>query len=221
MGPHGAAQELEGLLSAGVDTIDDIDTTSAPRYPDALLARLEERPNVTLVPTIGYAYRIRAFDRNPNLLEAESHYEFMTPAEKAFVSSTAREALRKDGYVVNIRKVYSTLETKFRQLRATGRPVATGTDVGSADHFHAGAIWWELEAWRAFGARPRDALTAATAAGARVLRDERAGTLKEGGHADFVLYSGDAEKGPFALGRVRAVARGGVLFVRDGAWVGP
>src|SRR6185369_15188250 len=72
MGPHGAAQELEGLLSAGVDTIDDIDTTSAPRYPDALLARLEERPNVTLVPTIGYAYRIRAFDRNPNLLEAES-----------------------------------------------------------------------------------------------------------------------------------------------------
>jgi imidazolonepropionase-like amidohydrolase len=117
--------------------------------------------------------------------------------------------------------VYATLETKFRQLLATGVPIAMGTDVGSADHFQSGGIWWELEAWRAFGARPRDALNAATAAGARVLRDERAGSLKQGSHADFVLYSGDVEEGTFQLERVRAVAKGGVLFVRDGAWVGP
>ena len=57
--------------------------------------------------------------------------------------------------------------------------------------------------------------------GARALRDEPAGALKEGGYADFVLYSGDAEKGAFDLGRVRAVAKAGVLFVKDGEWIGP
>jgi imidazolonepropionase-like amidohydrolase len=221
MGPVASAQEMEALLSAGVDTIDDIDTTAADRYPDDLLRKLKALSNVTLVPTIGYSYRIHAFDRDPRLLDAQSNYQFMTPAEKAFVSATAREALKKDGYVVNSRKVYATLEAKFRQLLATGVPIATGTDVGSADHFQAGGIWWELEAWRAFGARPAEALTAATATGARVLRDERAGTLREGAHADFVLYSGDVEKGSFELERVRAVAKGGVLFVRDGAWIGP
>jgi imidazolonepropionase-like amidohydrolase len=67
---------------------------------------------------------------------------------------------------------------------------------------------------------PAHALTAATAMGARVLRDERAGMLKEGAHADFVLYSGDVEIGKFELATVRAVARGCVLFVQYGAWVG-
>jgi imidazolonepropionase-like amidohydrolase len=182
---------------------------------------VKELKGVTLVPTVGYAYRIHAFDREPKLLEAQSNYEFMTPAEKEFVALVAKEAMKKDGYVVNSRLVYATLATKFRQLLGTGVPIATGTDVGSADHFHAGGIWWELEAWRAFGARPRAALIGATVTAARVLRDERAGTLKKGGYADFVLYSGDVEKGRFELERVRAVAKGGILFVRDGVWVGP
>ena len=99
--------------------------------------------------------------------------------------------------------------------------MATGTDVGSAAHFQAGGIWWELEAWRAFGAGSHKALIGTTAAAARVLRDDRAGSLKIGGYADFVLYSGDVEKGRFELDRVLAVAKGGVLFVEDGQWVGP
>ena len=221
MGPIASAQEMNVQLRAGVDTIDDIDTTSAGRYPDALLRELKQQPNVTLVPTIGYAYRIHAFDRDPRLLEAQANYEFMTPAEKEFVLAAAIEAFKKDGYIVGSRRVYGTLAGKFAQLLATGAPIATGTDVGSAGHFHAGAIWWELEAWRAFGARPRDALVAATVTAANVLRDQRAGKLEVGAHADFVLYSGDVEKGTFELERVRAVAKGGVLFVRDGKWVGP
>jgi imidazolonepropionase-like amidohydrolase len=222
MGPIGSADEMAAVLHAGVDTIDDIDTTSATGYPRGLLQTLKSGlAGATLVPTVGYAYRLHAFDQNPHLLDAQANYEFLTPTERDFVASAAKEALTKDTYVVNGRRVYATLRTKFRQLLASGMPVATGTDVGSAAHFQAGGIWWELEAWRAFGARPRDALTAATATGARVLHDDRAGSLERGAHADFVLYAGDVEHGAFELARVRAVARGGVLFVRDGAWVGP
>lgn len=221
MAPVSDAARLPALLALGVDTIDDIDTTAAVRYPDASLRRLATIGDVTLVPTIGYPFRVRAYERDARQAAAAANYEFMTPEEKAFVQATARAALKSDPYIVNNRRVYATLAAKFRQLLATGIPMATGTDVGSADHFHAGAIWWELEAWRAFGARPRQALVAATKNGGRALRDRHAGALAEGSYADFVLYAGDVEKGPFALGRVRAVARDGVLFVRDGAWVGP
>jgi imidazolonepropionase-like amidohydrolase len=174
-----------------------------------------------VVPTVGYHYRIHAFDLDPRLVEASTNFDFLNPAERAFVLATAKQALEKDGFIVDSRRTYAGLKAKFVQLLTAGVPVGAGTDVGSAAHFHEGAIWWELNAWREFGARPRVALTAATATAARVLRDERAGTLKEGSHADFVLYAGDVEKGPFELGRVRAVAKANALFVRDGAWVGP
>ena len=221
MGAATRAEEVEPLVAAGFDTIDYIDTSNATHYPDRQLRRLKDFPEITLVPTIGYHYRIHAFDRNPSLLEAESNYEFLTPTEKVFVYSNSKMALEKDGYVVNSRRIYPSLRPKFRQLLATRSQIAAGTDVGSACHFQSGGIWWELEAWRVFGASSRKALTGATATAARVLKDERAGMLKEDGYADFVLYSGDVEKGSFDLKRVRAVARAGVLFVKDGVWVGP
>lgn len=218
MGGGDRAEALDAVLGAGVDTIE---ISKLDRYPDRLLRRLRDRGGITLIPTVGYHYRIHELDRDPRLLERPEHFEFLSAAEEAFVLARAREALEKDGFIVESRRTYADLGARFRRLLSAGVPLAVGTDVGSAAHFHAGAIWWELEAWRAFGASPRTALTAATATAARALRDERAGTLREGGHADFVLYAGDVETGPFELSRVRAVVKAGVLFVRDGSWVGP
>ena len=78
---------------------------------------------------------------------------------------------------------------------------------------------WEA-GWRTLGASPRQVLTAATAGGARVLGLDDVGHLRPGARADFVLYRGDVERGPFDAARVRAVGKDGVLFVRDGAWTG-
>ena len=99
--------------------------------------------------------------------------------------------------------------------------MAIGTDAGSPLHFQAGAIWWELEAWRATGASHREALIAATEHAARVLHTADVGRLTVGSRADFVLYRGNAEDGRFEQARVLAVGKGGVLFVADGRWVGP
>ena len=114
-----------------------------------------------------------------------------------------------------------SLPAKFRQLRQLGLPMAIGSDAGSPLHFPADAIWWELEAWRSLGVSHRDSLIAATANGARVLRAEDTGRLTVGSRADFILYRGDAENGPFDLARIVAVGKGGVRFVIDGRWVGP
>jgi hypothetical protein len=223
MGGADRAVEMEAILARG-GGVDTLDISSLDDYSEGLLRRLADRhqdqPGITVVPTIGYHYRVHAFDRDPRLLETPAHFDFLNPAEKAYVLSSAKQALEKDGFIVKSRREYPGIGTRFRKLLDSGAPLAMGTDVGSAAHFHGGAIWWELSAWRAFGATSRLALTAATATAARVLRDERAGGLKEGAYADFVLYTGDVEQGRFALERVRAVGKDGVLFVRDGRWVG-
>jgi cytosine/adenosine deaminase-related metal-dependent hydrolase len=47
--------------------------------------------------------------------------------------------------------------------------------------------------------------------GARVLRRTDIGHLRPGARADFVLYRGDVEAGPFDVDRVVAVGRAGAL----------
>jgi imidazolonepropionase-like amidohydrolase len=113
------------------------------------------------------------------------------------------------------------LPGKLAQLRSIGLPMAIGSDAGSPLHFQAGAIWWELEAWRAAGASHREALTAATVHAAQALRTADVGRLAVGSRADFVLYRGNAEAGAFEQARVLAVGKGAVLYVADGRWIGP
>ena len=98
--------------------------------------------------------------------------------------------------------------------------MAIGSDAGSPLHFQAGAIWWELEAWRSLGASPREALTAATGQWGACPGTDDIGRLVIGSRADFVLYRDNVEQGPFDLGRVLAVGKSGVLYVTDGQWAG-
>jgi imidazolonepropionase len=91
-------------------------------------------------------------------------------------------------------------------------PVALGSDAGSTLHFQPTSVWWELEAWRSSGVSHRDALTAATVNGARVLKLDDVGHLRPGARADFVLYRGDVEDGPFDAARVLTAGKSGVVF---------
>ena len=118
-------------------------------------------------------------------------------------------------------RLLPVLPEKLRQLRSLGLPLALGSDVGSPLQFQGGGIWWELEGWRTFGASAHDALVAATDGGARVLRATDVGRLAVGARADFVLYRGNVEDGPFELARVLTVGKDGVLYVDQGRWVGP
>jgi imidazolonepropionase-like amidohydrolase len=116
---------------------------------------------------------------------------------------------------------FPTVARKFIQLRASGIPLAMATDSGSPAHFHRDAIWWELRAWRDHGASVNEALTAATTTGARALHDDAIGRIRLGGRADFVLYRGNLQEGDLDSSRIVTVAKGGVLYVSKGEWVGP
>jgi imidazolonepropionase-like amidohydrolase len=217
MASGGTAQEIAAALRLEPATLDYIDRTNETLYQTATLDLIRARRDLVLVPTPGVPYRTLAYAQNPDSLDRPEHVEFLDPVDRAFVLGSARKDLA--GSPARwAERVMTSIPGKFRQLRELGLRMALGSDAGSPLHFPGGAIWWELEAWRSLGASHREALTAATENGARVLNADDIGHLRVGGRADFVLYRGHAELGPFASDRVLAVGKDGVLFVEKGKW---
>jgi len=214
--------ELRQALRWPVHTVDYIDRTESPTYPPELLRLLRNRRrSLAAVPTIGIFAWYAALKSGTASLTEPYLYEFLTPANAALVQSRALQDLAGDPYVAASAKFLPTLPRKLLELIATGVPVALGTDVGSPALLHPGALWREMETWRAYGVPPQTVLRAATSLPAAILGEPDLGRLHVGARADFVLYHGSILNGAFQADRVRAVGKGGVLFVNDGNWVGP
>ena len=203
--------EIAAALSVGPDTLDYIDRTTSAGYRPESLALIRAARDLVLVPTLGVPYRAAAYRRDPSALAHAPNFRLFSREDAAFVLANAKKDLDSENTTRTL--AYApTLGAKLRELRSLGHPVAVGSDAGSPMHFQANAIWWEMEAWRAAGVSHRDVLIGATVDGARVLRQSDIGHLRPGARADFVLYSGDVERGAFDVERVLLVARGGVLM---------
>ena len=87
----------------------------------------------------------------------------------------------------------------------TGVRIAAGTDFGGGS-LRANQLAWEVESLTRAGLEPWEALGAATWRGGELLGNPAAGTLAEGGPADFFLVHGDPLTEPAALWRVWRVA---------------
>ena len=98
-------------------------------------------------------------------------------------------------------------EESVRLARAAGVTIATGTDFGGGST-RANQLAWEVECLVGVGFEPWEALAAATWRGGEVLGEPDAGSIREGGPADFALVHGDPLSDPTALWRVWRVAWG-------------
>jgi imidazolonepropionase-like amidohydrolase len=92
--------------------------------------------------------------------------------------------------------------------RTAGVRIAAGTDFGGGSP-RAGQLAWEVESLVAAGLEPWEALAAATWRGGELLGEAEAGTVREGGPADFFLVHGDPLSEPAALWRVWRVGWAG------------
>jgi imidazolonepropionase-like amidohydrolase len=92
-------------------------------------------------------------------------------------------------------------EASVRIAHRAGVPIAAGTDFGGGSA-RADQLPWEIESLVAAGLEPWEALGAATWRGGELLGEPEAGTLHEGGPADFVLVHGDPTSDPRAMWRV-------------------
>jgi imidazolonepropionase-like amidohydrolase len=203
--------ETLAALRINPDTLDYLDRTTDAGYRDEVIDRLRAAKNTVVVPTLGVPYRATQYRQSPARLEDAANFRFLSPADAAFVLANARKDLDARA-TLDVMAWAPTVTNKLKQLRASGVPMALGSDAGSTLHFQPNAIWWEMEAWRAAGVRHREVLIAATETGARVLRQHDIGYLRPGARADFVLYRGNVEEGPFDVERVIAVGKGGVIM---------
>ena len=216
----------EGLagLDAGARSIEYIDHSSAASYPESWIDRVRRSGAYLMIP-IGFHSRYVVYRRSQARIEdpaLDALYRFETSAIRAALAQSTRRRFAEpppdeQGLVDN----FPAFRSKFHQLRTAGLPLVVGSDSGSQGQFHADAVWWELRAWRDDGASIGEILTAATVRPAALLSLADRGAIRVGARGDFVLYDRDLEKDELDLAGVRAVAKGGVLFVRDGRWIGP
>ncbi|MEA2384904.1 MAG: hypothetical protein QOH72_4875 [Solirubrobacteraceae bacterium] len=100
------------------------------------------------------------------------------------------------------------VSARMETVLASGIPFALGTD---SMHGH---MAFEVQTAIRFGVSPADALLAATARGAEVLRiEDRTGTLEPGKDADVIALDGNPLEDPTALERVVFVMKGGRTYV--------
>jgi imidazolonepropionase-like amidohydrolase len=83
--------------------------------------------------------------------------------------------------------------------------ICAGTDFGGGSA-RANQLAWEVESLVEAGLEPWQALAAATWHGGELLGERDAGSIREGGPADFFLVHGDPLSDPSALWRVWRVA---------------
>lgn len=103
-----------------------------------------------------------------------------------------------------LERARETVTERMAALLASGLPFALGTDS-----MH-GMMAFEVQTAVRFGVDPADALLAATARGAEVLRiADRTGTLEPGKAADVIALDGNPLDDPAALERVAFVMKDG------------
>jgi len=102
---------------------------------------------------------------------------------------------------------FAAKRAAFAAARASGVTIANGSDIGVFPH---GENAWELELLVEHGCTSLEALRAATATAARVLRRDDLGAVRAGALADLVAVEGDPTAEIGALRRVRAVWKAGV-----------
>lgn len=121
---------------------------------------------------------------------------FATFARTSPASPVASERAREQ-----LSKQRAVATESLRLAHAAGVRIAAGTDSGGGS-LRANQLAWEVEALVEAGLAPWEALGAATYRGGELLGEPEAGTLREGGLADFFLVHGDPLTDPSSLWRV-------------------
>jgi len=208
--------EILAALSAGAASLEYIQLEPAEDYDPKLIERLRRDGTALSIP-LGYYQRLARYRADPELLNDSQFYRFMAPDTMAVVREAQKRRLNDPS---TPRRDAKLVAERFRKLADAGLNLVISTDSGSTAQFHATTYWIELQEWHRLGVPVADILSAATSRPAAMLGRTDIGRIAVGSKADFLLYRGDIMAGEFERGKIDTVAKGGVLFVSGGRWIG-
>lgn len=209
-------EEVRRGMEAGVDCFEHTGLSSAPEYPDDVMAMLKERTAqmskgpLYWTPTVEGLYNYEYMRDNPEKLDGDCWHLGLPDSIINDIKNSIRYPGRMSYFQLTpIRK--PTLERKVNQLKEAGVVLLIGTDSGIPMKFHCQSTWNELDVWvNEFGFDPMYTIKAATYWPAKAMGvDKDYGTISEGKYADIIAVKGDVLRYISLLQDVKMVIKHG------------
>lgn len=191
-------EEIRRGMLAGADCFEHTGLSSAPEYPEDVMALIRERTAqmnkgpLFWTPTVEGLYNYEYLRDNPEKLDNDCWYLDLPEN----IIADIRQSIRYPGRLPYFQLTPSrkpTLERKFKQLLEAGVVLLVGTDSGIPMKFHCQSTWNELDVWvNEFGIDPMYTIKAATYWPSVLMGvDHEVGTISEGKYADIIAVKGD------------------------------
>lgn len=185
-------------LKAGIDNFEHTGLSTAPAYPDDVMAALKERTAqmnlgpLYWTPTIEGLFNYDYVKSNPEALDDDSWHHGLPQSIIDDIEQSVQNPERLSYFQITSKRK-PTLKRKFAQLQEAGLVLLIGTDSGIPMKFHSQSTWNELDIWvREMGVKPMEAIRAATYWPAKMMKkDHEVGTITEGKYADIIAVKGD------------------------------
>lgn len=216
--------EIRLGVEVGVDNFEHTGLTTAPGYPEDVLATLKERTATGIfdgllfwTPTVEGLYNYETTVKNHEHFDNTCWHRGL----KDDTIADIKQSIEKPGHLsysqlVPLRK--PTLKTKIAQLRETGVVMLVGTDVGIPMKFHCQTTWREMATWvYEMDFSPMETIRAATYWPAVMMGvQDQYGSITPGKVADIIAVDGDVLKYINLLQDVDFVMRNGVVYKQNG-----
>ncbi len=191
-------EEIRRGLLAGADCFEHTGLSSAPRYPDDVMAMIKERTAdmsrgpLFWCPTVEGLYNYEYVRDNPEKLDNDSWHRGLPDSVIVDIKKSFAHPDRLPYFQLTPSRK-PTLETKIKQLLEAGVVLMIGTDSGIPMKFHSQSTWNELDVWvNEFGIDPMYAIRAATYWPALWMGvADEVGTITPGKYADIIAVDGD------------------------------
>jgi len=209
-------EEVRIGLKIGIDNFEHTGLSSAPEYPDDIIAMIKERTAkmnmgpLFWTPTVEGLYNYEYMRDNPEKLDSDCWHLGLPQHIVDDIRSSIRYPGRLSYFQLTpIRR--PTLEKKVNQLKNAGVVLLVGTDSGIPMKFHCQSTWNELDVWvNEFELDAMYTIKAATYWPAKMMKvDNQYGTISEGKYADIITVKGDVLRHIALLQNVEMVMKHG------------
>jgi len=179
------------LVEAGVDIM--AHSIRDAEIDDNLLADMKKK-NVSYIPTLSLDEFAYIYADDPDWLNDPFFRNSLEPGVYEMITSAAyKDKISKSPVTLQEKTALDVALKNLQKLYRAGIPVALGTDAGASPIRSQGfSEHMEMELMVKAGLTPLEAITVATAGGARLLKiDNTQGTLQTGKKADLIILDKD------------------------------